>query len=203
MIDSETKAKAIRGLLSTEEYLLEEIQRQTNNDRRKGLYKDLKKCQTERHDLIKEFYPTACPEPLHRAVSLLKEESALESLLLKNIDDNQTRTADQIAKKLEEIRLMRQKAIDEANRCSVAADSKNNKCYACEAKGVTDKTDEVVALLNRLEENKFKQQQQSQPTTNLLPTNNQPLSTNHPIRTTIKRKPADELWQGFLRKLLS
>lgn len=207
MIDSETRAKAIKNLLATEEYLLSEIQNPTGNNgnknrERQRLYNELKQCQTQRHNLIKELYPTACPEPLHRAVSLLKEESTLESLLLKNLETNQTRTADRIAEQLNEIRIMRQKAIDEAGRCSVNADSNKNRCYSCEQKGAVDKTNEVVSLLNRLEENKKKYQQIQTQKQNQ---NNNSADGNKTNINRRKPKPAtaSDLWQGFLKNLLS
>jgi len=220
MIDNETRAKAIKNLLATEEYLLSEIQNPTNNNNNRSnsgeqhraeLYNELKQCQTQRHSLIKELYPTACPEPLHRAVSLLKEESTLESLLLKNLENNQTKTADRIADQLNEIRRMRQKAISEADRCSVAADSNKNRCYSCEQKGAVDKTNEVVNLINQLEENRRKYQNKMQ-----IPTNNQKNinisteeekeknnKTNQINRRRPRPTPANDLWQGFLKNLLS
>ena len=165
MDENEQKARTIRNALSAEENLLEEIHH-ANNGNRPELYRRLDDLRKERHNLISDFYPTACPEPLHRAVSLMKEENTLESLFMKELgSQNHMLTlnagtpgeADKIEKRLKSIRAMRDQALSEAEKCSVPSNSKDNRCYECEAnsknsKGGSEKKEEIMGIFNKLME---------------------------------------------------
>lgn len=192
MLDGESRAKAIKHLLATEDYIISEIQSANNSRTREELYKQLKECQKQRHELIRELYPTACTEPLHRAVALLKEESSLESILLKNLDTSnpdQMRTAERVSSKLQAIRMMRERAIEEANKCAVPPDSKDNRCYVCEQKGAADKTKEVADLVEKIDKNAAELKRSE---------NQRNIKRND---KTDERN--NEVWQTFLEKLLS
>ncbi len=159
MNENEQKARTIKNALSAEDDLLEEIYHAENGNRPE-LYQQLNDLRKERHNLISDFYPTACPEPLHRAVSLMKEENMLESLFMKALESqNYTSNlnlnmgtasdkADEIEKRLKNIREMRDQAILETSECSVPAKSKDNRCYECEAR--EGKQEEILGLFDKL-----------------------------------------------------
>jgi len=164
MDENEQKARTIRNALSAEENLLEEIYH-ADNGNRPELYRRLDDLRKERHSLISDFYPTACPEPLHRAVSLMKEENTLESLFMKVLgSQNHTpnitlnvgtpNKADKIEKRLKSIRAMRDQALSEAEKCSVPSKSKDNRCYECEANSKSkkgrEKREEIMGIFNKL-----------------------------------------------------
>jgi len=165
MDENEQKARTIRNALSAEENLLEEIYH-ADNGNRPELYRRLDDLRKERHSLISDFYPTACPEPLHRAVSLMKEENTLESLFMKslgaqnhtpnlNLNVGTPNKADKIEKRLKSIRAMRDQALLESEKCSVPSKSKDNRCYECEAnsknsKKGREKREEIMGIFNKL-----------------------------------------------------
>ena len=145
-MDRERKIEIIKQALNAESHAMNEyIRSPPNNGFEKT--KEVNELRKERHTLIKDFFPTRCPEPLHRAISLMKEENILESELIKaigNSDSNDRgqsqKETQQIREKLNEAKRLRDVAIDNAEKCGVTTESDENRCYHCEAKKMDKET---------------------------------------------------------------